>query len=61
MLPGITRNFPSLCELNQLPFPINIKRLDDGPGITKTLKNHNAIHYLNKCCSLFTNTEGQKE
>ena len=33
----LTRNIPKLHEQNLLPFPKNIKRLDDGSGIKNTL------------------------
>ena len=34
------KNLPALRELNKLPFDINIRRLDDGDGLKKTLAAH---------------------
>ena len=56
----LARNIPKLQELNQLPFLLNIKRLDDGSGIENTLKSHHAKYHRNKCYSLFNNTKVER-
>lgn len=56
----LARNIPKLKELNQLPFPLNTKRLDDGSGIENTLKTHSAKYHRNKCYSLFNNAKVER-
>ena len=39
---NIATNLPLFHEINSLPIPMDIKRLDDGSGIENTLRLNNA-------------------
>ena len=45
---NIATNLPLFHEINALPIPMDIKRLDDGSGIENTLRLNNA-KYHNTC------------
>ena len=52
----LARNVPKFQELNSLPIPLDITRLDDGDGIEKTLQDHDA-KYHPSCRIKFNNTK----
>ena len=52
----LARNIPKFQEMNNLPIPLDIRRIDDGEGIEATLKLHDAkIHP--SCRIKFNNTK----
>lgn len=52
----IARNVPLFKEINQLPFILDPKRLDDGEGIVETLRKNKAV-YHQSCRLLFSNSK----
>ena len=50
---SLAKNLSALHELNKLPFNINIRRLDDGDGLEKTLAAHTAKWH--KACYVMCN------
>ena len=53
---NIEINLPLFHEINALPIPMDIKRLDDGSGIENTLRLNNA-KYHNTCRLMFNNSK----
>ena len=52
----LARNIPKFQEMNSLPIPLDIRRIDDGEGIEATLKLHDA-KYHPSCRIKFNNTK----
>ena len=53
---SIAINLPLFHEINALPIPMDIKRLDDGSGIENMLRLNNA-KYHNQCRLMFNNSK----
>ena len=52
----LAKHIPLFNEINALPIPMDIRRLDDGTGIDATLIGNNA-KYHNSCRIKFNNTK----
>jgi hypothetical protein len=52
----LAKNIPLFNEVNALPIPMDIRRLDDGTGIDATLIGNN-VKYHNSCRIKFNNTK----
>jgi hypothetical protein len=52
----LAKNIPLFNEVNALPIPMDIRRLDDGTGIDATLIDNN-VKYHNSCRIKFNNTK----
>ena len=52
----LAKNIPEFKRLNEMPVPLDIRRIDDGQGIETTLVN-NSAKYHHSCRILFNNTK----
>ena len=52
----LAKNISSFIEVNALPIPMDIRRLDDGTGIDATLMDNN-VKYHNNCRLKYNNTK----
>lgn len=52
----LARNIPEFKSLNEMPAPLDIRRIDDGSGIEETLIR-NSAKYHHSCRIMFNNTK----
>jgi hypothetical protein len=55
----LSNNIPVFFQINEMPMPIDVRRIDDGDGIDNTLINHHA-KYDEACRLMFNNTKLQR-
>ena len=52
----LSSNIPEFFQINEMPMPIDVRRIDDGDGIDNTLINHHD-KYHEACRLMFNNTK----
>ena len=55
----LSNNIRVFFQINEMPIPIDVRRIDDGEGIDNTLINHHA-KYHEACWWMFTNIKLQR-
>ena len=58
-LTTLANNIPQFHMINEMPIPIDIRRIDEGDGIESTLISHNA-RYHGSCYLKFNTTKLQR-
>lgn len=53
---NIATNVPLFATIRALPLPLDVERLDEGPGIKQTLRSNKAV-YHQSCRLLFSNSK----